>query len=544
MDPSTLTWEGWTRILAWIDSGARYAPEQAAEAARSIMQKAIEETPQRETLRYAHVLSNLLAAEGETTDEALARALAQGNFRGAMLLATARNTLPLPRAQWFDADPAAARTWFTSAARLVESGAGLKASTHARLVEHFELEHAQLQTDEAATYYAAGLLGPGSGRTYKSQINAWVQGATASVAVTSRPKRAPKPLVGVVTGAWRPGNVVARNYRAYLQALQPDYHIQLVHLGQGPAFQDLFDSVKTISGPEEALWGLSRNSYTALLFLDIGTTVESLILANRRWCPLQMSFLGAQSTWNAVLNYQVTGDDVEAEDGQQLYSEKLLRIPGAGVIFERPPGARPEPSPFTPVPLVVNCPWHPQKMSPELVRVMARIRDHVPDVVFRLFPAGGLLRGGAQAAFLRELCDEIGACFFVEDPLLPEAYLRELAKGAITLDSFPYGGCNVVVDSLYAGVPVLALEGASWPGRVGAWAVRKAGLSSWVASTPVAYADLAVQKLTSLDTLHEARKHLRGNDLSNLFDQSPADGFRQTFDRLTSVTSTGTSPKR
>jgi predicted O-linked N-acetylglucosamine transferase (SPINDLY family) len=459
-----------------------------------------------------------------------------------MLLTSPRVSAPDQRELWFTQTPALARAWFTSYARLAESGACFEPLVEDRLRAHFAFEHPNLQTDEAATYYASGLLDPASGRSFKSQVNRWAAAGLAEPPAKSGCYRRNKkrPIVGVVTGAWRPGNVIQRNYTAFFEVLRRSYTLVLVALGNAPAMTPApFDGVIPVVGPEAAASRFLRNDFSALIFTDIGTTVESIVLANKRWCPLQIALQGASSTWGACIDAHITGDAVEALDGQRFYSEKLVRVPGMGVVFERPPGNRPSLSHAwnDAEQLIVNCPWHPQKANRDLLAMLRHTQAGTQrPLLFRFFPAGGLLRGGARVPFVQALQSCLGAGNVqVEGPLAPELYLQELSRGALTLDSFPYGGCNVVVDSLYAGVPVVALRGATWPGRIGAYLVEQSGLPGFVAPTPEAYADIACQKLSHPVELHASRDHLQlPAVLDALFTRSAVDGFHAAFNQLLS----------
>jgi predicted O-linked N-acetylglucosamine transferase (SPINDLY family) len=75
------------------------------------------------------------------------------------------------------------------------------------------------------------------------------------------------------------------------------------------------------------------------------------------------------------------------------------------------------------------------------------------------------------------------------------------------------------MDALWAGLPVLTLEGQSFPSRVSASLLKTIGLTEMVVSTATEYEELAVRLATSSKLLEDIKRRLAHNRLTTpLFD--------------------------
>ncbi|HEY3327346.1 MAG TPA: tetratricopeptide repeat protein, partial [Novimethylophilus sp.] len=88
-------------------------------------------------------------------------------------------------------------------------------------------------------------------------------------------------------------------------------------------------------------------------------------------------------------------------------------------------------------------------------------------------------------------------------------HMAALSKVDISLDPVPYSGGISTFESLWMGVPVLALCGKVMPGRSSASILASLGLSDWVAATESDYIRLAVDQARNRGSLTNLRKTLR-----------------------------------
>jgi predicted O-linked N-acetylglucosamine transferase (SPINDLY family) len=74
-----------------------------------------------------------------------------------------------------------------------------------------------------------------------------------------------------------------------------------------------------------------------------------------------------------------------------------------------------------------------------------------------------------------------------------EDHLARLGLADLFLDTLPYNAHSTAVDALWAGVPVLTVQGAAFAGRVAASALNAAGLPELIAPSLEAYEALALK---------------------------------------------------
>ncbi|EXI83866.1 MAG: putative O-linked N-acetylglucosamine transferase, SPINDLY family [Candidatus Accumulibacter sp. BA-94] len=87
-------------------------------------------------------------------------------------------------------------------------------------------------------------------------------------------------------------------------------------------------------------------------------------------------------------------------------------------------------------------------------------------------------------------------------------HLSRLQLADLALDPFPYNSHSTGIDVLWAGVPMVALLGDTFPGRVGASLLRAAGLPELVASSPDEYCEIARALASDPQRLLQLRNRL------------------------------------
>jgi hypothetical protein len=499
------------------------------------------ETHQSQFVRLNATLSNLVALSRFKTTDAHLSTLGTGadDFGKRLTLCSARNATAIDRASFFDVDPALACLWYSAYAELYR-GALLDSVVWKNLKEHFAFEDDRLDARRLPmiAYFASTYVGEFRDRNVRSIINrSW---KTVAEPLQQQVRNRPDPRkIAVLSGGWSPAHSAYRITKAFVEALQ-GYHLTFVPLGTRKGLDlSLFQEVKTLEVDRNGLLdirALLDNDFMVAYYPDVGLSPQSVLLANLRIAPIQVASLGhSVSTWGAEIDYFFSGAQVEPpENPERNYSERLVLLPGFGAVHERPdyePRAHPPPRPE----LILNFPWNAQKVNYPLgLTLQELIRRSQRPLHLRLFTSGSLNRQNDYLPFVRDLQSLLGPDSVEVLRDLPyRDYMARMEEGDFTLDSYPFGGCNVVMDSLFLRRLIVCREGDLWYNRIGPAMLRSVGLSELIATSEEEYLRITLRLIH--DEAHRAdlQDRLDRADLdATILDRSDARAFRKAIDIL------------
>ena len=438
------------------------------------------------------VISNLVAVSSTKNTDTYLDILnhQQPNLAKLLTLYSARNTLQYDRKTFFDAQPSMASQWYVEYAAVCYGGLTSQLVVE-NLRSHFRFSHPRLAIPSNAldAYFGSTYVDEISDRSIKHHINATFRRlATALPPVRNKPN--PKKIA-VLSAAWVPGHVVYQTFHAYMNALTQKYDLTLFELGgHGKSDSALFAEtypVKLINGMPD-MTRLAENDFQAAYFPEIGMGPEGIILANRRLAPIQVCTMGhAASTWGADIDYFVSGADVEPSDSpERNYSERLVLMPGMGLVHRRPAyqlhGRR-----STTGRVVINCPWSCQKLNYAMLMTLKKLVEQAGrEVLLRLFVGASARRANDYLPFACTVFAQLGRqnVEIYTHTERYEDYMAVLEEGDLALDSFHFGGCNSVADNLFLGVPVVTWEGSHWRNCMASHLSRLVGLPECVDFVP------------------------------------------------------------
>jgi hypothetical protein len=459
------------------------------------------------------------------------------NFVKLLTLCSARNAVRVDRQSLFNANAWLASAWFNLFAAAYRSGL-VREDVAERLAEHLRFIDARLTClpDSCDVFFGSTYVGGDVDRIAKGAVNAAIrrQFGTATIRNSPRPRS-----LAVVSGTWFPQHPVYRNYFAYLAALR-DYHLTLIWLGAPNHEMDtgLFQDVKQVRLVDGRLDldAIAENDFQIAYFTDVGMTPESVILANLRLAPIQLAALGhSVSTWGAQIDYFVSGADVETPDHpERNYSERLVLLPGCGVIHNRPDYSRRHGEPAASE-FIINCPWASPKINHRFCRTLQELlRRASRQVKLRLFCGFGLASHNGFVNFERELVKLLGQGTVEVIPFCNYAdYMALLEEGQMSLDSYHFGGCNTVVDSLWVARPIVTWQGDKWYNRIGSQLVRLAGVPELAATCEEEYVAIALRLIADDAWRTELSQRLRSADFDDsLFSTGDAKYFPQAIEYL------------
>jgi protein O-GlcNAc transferase len=242
------------------------------------------------------------------------------------------------------------------------------------------------------------------------------------------------------------------------------------------------------------------------------TTDNRLLTFAHKPAPVQVAYLGYPSTTGlTAMDYRLCIADTDPPGSEDWHSETLYRLPRSLWCY-RPPAdwpALPAPPPLLRHGAVTFGSMNNlAKVSPATCALWAEILHALPGS--RLFMTSmpeGSTRDDFHARFAAHGIAPARVSFFGR---LPNPQYREvLAQVDLALDPFPYNGTTTTCETLWSGIPVVTLSGASSLARSGHALLNLVGLGELVAADPAEYARIAIALAGDAERLGALRGGLR-----------------------------------
>jgi predicted O-linked N-acetylglucosamine transferase (SPINDLY family) len=234
-----------------------------------------------------------------------------------------------------------------------------------------------------------------------------------------------------------------------------------------------------------------------------------------RPAPVQMSYLGFPGTTGTpFVDYIIADDYTLPISSEKFNTESIIRIPNTYQINDYIAQYLPPKPPFNQLgipdgKLIIGMFNNVNKVGREVWRTWMRIMQASPEAVLWMLDPGDLARKNLMDAASLEGVDVNR--FFWAKKLRVDDHLARIAHCSIALDPWPYGGHTTTSDALFAGVPVIALEGTNFPSRVSGGLLNATGLKSLVAKDKDEYVRLAARLLNDTQLLLNIKSHLDRN---------------------------------
>jgi predicted O-linked N-acetylglucosamine transferase (SPINDLY family) len=237
----------------------------------------------------------------------------------------------------------------------------------------------------------------------------------------------------------------------------------------------------------------------------------------RKPAPVQVTYLGyCNTTGLKTIDYRLTDAMADPPGEPVRHSEELFRLPTVFCCF-LPSSKSPA---VTPSPVLANG-WitfgslhKPAKLNGTVLDMWTRVLRAIPSA--RLLVCYHTLVDETKSRFVYDLEARGAALERIEFRRIPTpdgnnpTHLPLYSEIDISLDPFPWCGHATACESLWMGVPVIALRGHAHAGRMVASVLSSVGLHDWIADTPDEYLELATRWAAQRDRLAELRMRLRG----------------------------------
>ena len=229
--------------------------------------------------------------------------------------------------------------------------------------------------------------------------------------------------------------------------------------------------------------------------------------------PIQALYIGYPGTSGLPeVDYLIADGRVCPPEHDGCYTERVVRLDGSFWCFQPPDG---EPDP-TPTPMLRNGYVTfgsfnaAQKISDSTVRLWAAVLNAVPRsrlLLKSLSFADEKLRTRFKRRFM-----EAGVAAERLDMLPPsdrKQFYAEYRHVDIALDPIPYNGGTTTCEALWMGVPVIALRGDLFRGRMASALLEIVGLPDLATATPAEYVAAAARLAGEPGRIAELHRDLR-----------------------------------
>ena len=243
----------------------------------------------------------------------------------------------------------------------------------------------------------------------------------------------------------------------------------------------------------------------------------------QRPSPVQVNYLGFPGTMGApYMDYLIADETVIPPSSQAHYTEKVVYLPGcyqpndaqraisARTFTRQELGLPPEG-------FVFCCFNNNYKITPTTFDVWMRILQRVPGSVLWLLQDSPESAANLQREAAQRGVDAQRLVFALRMP--NDEHLARHAMADLFLDTWPYNAHTTASDALWAGLPLLTLQGNTFPGRVASSLLNAVHCEDMVCATVDAYEAQAIHLATHPDALAHARQTLvSGKKSGSLYD--------------------------
>jgi predicted O-linked N-acetylglucosamine transferase (SPINDLY family) len=209
------------------------------------------------------------------------------------------------------------------------------------------------------------------------------------------------------------------------------------------------------------------------------------------------------------------------DDQHRFFAEKIVSLPTCYLINnyaqDHAVGAMPPANPPEPGPFVFCCFNTAYKIDPSLFGIWMKILEKTPNSELWLMPESARVQMNLKRFASKKGIDPRRLIF--KKKLPKPDHLKRLASADLALDTLSINGIASSADALWAGLPVLTLQGRHFGARVSSSLLNAIGLPELIVTDLGAYEKTAVELGNSPKQLQRIRERLWENRKNSpLFD--------------------------
>lgn len=289
---------------------------------------------------------------------------------------------------------------------------------------------------------------------------------------------------------------------------------------------------------EAAARQIEADQLHILIHTDIGMNTETMELAALRLAPVQCKGWGHPVTTGLpTMDFYLTSDLMEPPDGEQFYSETLIRLPNLALCYR--PRRLPEP-PKTRHQLRIPEERFIYLSTQSLFKYLPQHDDIYPRIALKVPGACFVFIGNQSAEVTERFMQRLRQAFKRHD-LDADRFCRisprlngndflslNLAADAL-LDTLEWSGGKTTLEAIGCGLPVVACPGRFMRGRHAYAMLKMMGLTETIGRDKSAYCQIAIALANDQHFYDGVKKKLLDNRRKLYGDQIFIHGLEQFY---------------
>lgn len=253
----------------------------------------------------------------------------------------------------------------------------------------------------------------------------------------------------------------------------------------------------------------------------------------QRPAPIQVHYLYFPGTSGMpFFDYIVADDVVIPNDLESGYAEKVARIKGCyqpndperplAKMSTRADWGLPDDA------IIMSNMSQVYKITPHMFDLWCQLLRQDSRRILWLLSCNKTAQSNLQREALLRSIDP--SHLYFAHPSDSQTHFTRLALSDVVLDTYPYGGHTLTSDALWAGTPVVTLQGSTFASRVASSLLTSVNLPTLIATTDDGYMNTVNRLLTHPSLKKDIKTHL--NTHRNQFDLFNAVSYAQRFEKM------------
>jgi predicted O-linked N-acetylglucosamine transferase (SPINDLY family) len=250
--------------------------------------------------------------------------------------------------------------------------------------------------------------------------------------------------------------------------------------------------------PQETAAQILADEIDILIDLDSLTFDLTGFVMAYKPAPVQISWLGWDSSGIPSIDYFIADPYVLPDDAQDYYQEKIWRLPQTYLAIDGfevgIPTLRREDLDIPSDAIIYFSSQSGYKRHPDSIRCQMEIIKAVPNSYF-------LIKGKSDTEtiknFFGKLAAEVGISLdrlrFLDRDVDEYTHRANLAIADIVLDTFPYNGATTTLETLWMGIPMVTQVGQQFAARNSYTFMLNAGIEEGIAWSQEEYIEWGIK---------------------------------------------------